>query len=274
MFEDDDDRRRFLGIVTDAAERFEMRSYAFCLMTNHYHLVCMTPRGNLSRAMRHINGVNTQASNRRHGRTGHLLEGRFRSLVVETEAYLRQLARYVAPNPVRAALVSDPAAWVWSSYRATAGLEPPPPFLDISWIDWAFGGSREEAQLKYRLFVDDALTEAADIDTDALALGTPAFEQVLRNVVHADRSDIRLPRAHRAFGRPALRDLFGIPGQSSVTRDRRIREAYVLYGYTLAKIASSLAFTPIRPASSSDVSRRGGGSGLNTQQAKVLSVET
>ena len=117
-----------------------------CLMGNHYHVVGDTPRGNLSDVMRFLNGCYARASNRRHGRTGHLFEGRFRSLVIQRESYLKRVVRYVVLNPVRAHLVTDAAAWPWSTYCATAGLQAPPDWLSVDWLDWAFAaGTRAEA---------------------------------------------------------------------------------------------------------------------------------
>ena len=101
------------------------RVYAACLMVNHYHIVGETPLGNVAHGMRFLNGVYAQASNRRHRRTGHLFEARYRSLVVQRESYLKRAVRYVVLNPVRARLVTAAAAWPWTTYRATAGLETP-----------------------------------------------------------------------------------------------------------------------------------------------------
>jgi REP element-mobilizing transposase RayT len=89
-------------------------------MGNHDHLVMETPEPNLSRGLRRLHGTYTQWFNRRHRRVGHLLQGRFKSLLVEKESYLLELCRYVVLNPVRAGMVTDAGDWVWSRYRATA----------------------------------------------------------------------------------------------------------------------------------------------------------
>jgi REP element-mobilizing transposase RayT len=95
-------------------------------MDNHYHLLIQTPDGNLSKGMRQLNGVYTQISNRRHRRVGHLFQGRFKAILVDGDAYLLELARYVVLNPVRAGMVKRPEHWAWSSYRASQGLVPSP----------------------------------------------------------------------------------------------------------------------------------------------------
>lgn len=89
-------------------------------MDNHYHLLIETPEPNLSQGMRRLNGAYTQGFNRRHGRVGHVLQGRFKSILVERESYVLEPCRYVVLNPVRTKLVAGPEEWPWSSYQATA----------------------------------------------------------------------------------------------------------------------------------------------------------
>jgi REP element-mobilizing transposase RayT len=127
--EDDKDRQRFLDVLAEVAERYHRICHAYCLMTTHYHRVAETVEGNLSQGMRHLNGVYTQASNRRHGRSGHLFQGRFKGIVVDRDAYLLELARYVVLNPVRARMVEAPEQWPWSSYGAMMGTAPAPSWL-------------------------------------------------------------------------------------------------------------------------------------------------
>jgi hypothetical protein len=118
-----------------------------------YHLLVETPEANLSRGMRHLNGVYTQAFNRRHKRTGHVLQGRFKAILVEKESHLLELARYVVLNPVRARAGRSARDWPWSSYRATAGMVDAPDFLTTSWILAQFHRSRNRAIDLYRKFV-------------------------------------------------------------------------------------------------------------------------
>ena len=99
---DDRDRQGFVDTLASMVEQYHVVCHAWVLMSNHYHLLLETPRANLSRAIRHLNGTYTQAFNRRHHRVGHLFQGRFKAIVVEKEAYLVELCRYVVLNPVRA----------------------------------------------------------------------------------------------------------------------------------------------------------------------------
>src|SRR5713101_1874876 len=104
--------------------RYRVRCHAYCLMGNHYHLLLETPEGNLSAAMRQLNGVYTQRFNRRYERCGHVLQGRFGAQLVDGQAYLHEVCRYIVLNPVRAALSSHPRDWRWSSFRAPAPSRP------------------------------------------------------------------------------------------------------------------------------------------------------
>ena len=102
IFHHASDREDWLSLLEQVCERFNSRCHAYCQMTNHYHVVVDTPDANLSHGMLHLNGVYTQRFNRRHGLVGHLLQGRFRGILVERETHLLELARYVVLNPVRA----------------------------------------------------------------------------------------------------------------------------------------------------------------------------
>lgn len=152
---DDTDRALFLDVVGQALERFDAQAWAYCLMGNHYHLVLHTREANLSRLMRQINGVYTQSFNRRHSLTGHLFQGRFKAILVDSDSYLLEVCRYVDLNPVRARMVKRPDAYAWSSYRALTGLAGKPDWLDVKPVhaQLAPGKSATQAATKYAEFV-------------------------------------------------------------------------------------------------------------------------
>ena len=129
IFRSDCDRQLLLDVVDQAMARLDAEVLAFCLMGNHYHFVMRTRQPNLSRVMRHINGQYTQAYNRRHDLIGHLFQGRFHAILIDSDAYLIEVCRYVELNPVRAKLVDEPSQWHWSSYRAHIGMELGRPWL-------------------------------------------------------------------------------------------------------------------------------------------------
>jgi putative transposase len=149
----EDDRRAWLEVFVQVCERFNWVCHAYCQMTNHYHIVVETPEGNLSQGMRQLNGIYTQRVNRTHGRVGHVFQGRFKGILVEKDAYLLELSRYVVLNPVRAGMVADCRDWPWSSYRAMLGEETVPLWLESDWILGQFAAEREQAVRRYVDFV-------------------------------------------------------------------------------------------------------------------------
>ena len=118
IFLRDADRQTFIDNLGRVAQRFDWRVWAWCLMGNHYHLLIETRQATLSKGMREVNGVYTQAFNRRHRRVGHVLQGRYKAILVDQDTYLLELARYVVLNPVRAGLVQSAGESTWSSHQA------------------------------------------------------------------------------------------------------------------------------------------------------------
>lgn len=154
---DDADRWMFIRLLGEMIEENKVICHAWVLMDNHYHLLLETPEANLSLAMKHLNSLYTQRFNKKHHRSGHLFQGRFKALVVEKESYLLELCRYVVLNPVRARMVKSPGDWKWSSYRATAGIDKGEKWLEIGWILGRFGRLEKEAQKSYVSFVKDGI---------------------------------------------------------------------------------------------------------------------
>jgi len=240
IFVDDEDRHGFLEILGDAVERFAWVCHAYCLMTNHYHLLLETPDANLSRGMRHLNGVYTQAFNRRHGRSGHVLQGRFKSILVEKESHLLELARYVVLNPVRAKMVRSVRHWRWSSYRATAGQEKPLPLLATEWILSQFGRDPQEAAILYRKFVRQGRgAEVWDELRGGILMGSERFVEKMTPLLHEAERQREIPRRERLVSRPSLDQLFaGV--ESKESRDAKIYEAVRVHEYTLAQLQDHL----------------------------------
>ena len=156
IFFDDADRDMFLQLLAQAYQRWGVILHAYCLMTNHYHLEIQTPEGYLSRSLQWVNQNYASYVNRRYQRSGHLFQGRFKSVLVEAEAHLHELTRYIHLNPVRAGMVTAPALYPWSSYPDYLGLRSPPNWLDLQATLSHFGGQRHEQQQRYREFVEQA----------------------------------------------------------------------------------------------------------------------
>ncbi len=142
IFLSDADRENFLELLHRACDRYQWFCHAFCLMSNHYHLLIEIQAATLSKGMKYINGGYTQNFNRRHKRVGHVFQGRFKGILVEKDSHLLELSRYIVLNPVRAEMVRSAQDWPRSSYRATAGLAAPPPSLTTDWILGNFGSQR------------------------------------------------------------------------------------------------------------------------------------
>jgi putative transposase len=117
IFRDDGDRSFFLRALDVAAREYHWAWLAYCLMSNHCHLVIETPERTLGLGMRQLAGRHAQAFNRRHGTYGHVFQGRYGSVLVDSDVHFAQLLRYVALNPVSAGLCTEPAEWRWSSHR-------------------------------------------------------------------------------------------------------------------------------------------------------------
>ena len=121
IFVDDEGRARFLLLLDDCASRWDVQTHAYCLMSTHYHVLVEDEGGRLDRAMKHIDSVYTQWFNRRYGRDGALMRGRYRSRVVQTERYVAEVVRYLHMNPVEAGMVERVGDYEWSSHRAYLG---------------------------------------------------------------------------------------------------------------------------------------------------------
>jgi len=245
IYRDDADRALYLRILGDAMARYAVRALAYCLMGNHYHLVLHTPAGGLSRFMRQLNGVYTQACNRRHGQVGHLFQGRYKAILVDRDAYLLALVRYVERNPVAAGLASEAAHWPWSSCRAHLGLCEAPPWLDTDTLhghllgrDVAQPGERSRAIGLYAELLAQARPDDARFWADALRcqiyLGDEQF--VVRAQAAAAPERLRQPQvAKAARHRPGHWDDW--LARCGGSRERALLAGYREGGLTMTALA-------------------------------------
>jgi REP element-mobilizing transposase RayT len=243
IYTDARDRQQFLAVLAGVVERFAWQCYAYCLMDNHYHLLIETPRGNLSVGMRQLNGVYTQRFNRRQGRVGHVFQGRFKAIVVEREQYLLALCRYVVLNPVRAGVVKQPERYRWSSYRATAGLDLAPGWLNREWVLAQFSTRRAVAERQYQQFVHakNAIASPWEQVRGQVVLGTEAFVEELQPLLTNTAASKEIPQTQRFLQRPPLEQLLSPrQWQTRVQRDQAMRMAHVEYGYSLSAIGRQL----------------------------------
>ena len=152
IFGSDHHRVLFLELLGDIAEMFKVEIHGYCLMDNHYHLLIKTPDGNLSRAMRHLNGIYTQRHNRSAQVDGPLFRGRYKAILIDADAYLLNVSRYIHSSPVEAGMVKKAERYVWSSYRAFIGQDTSPRWLTrADTLSMIGQRSREK---RYQSFVD------------------------------------------------------------------------------------------------------------------------
>ena len=247
-FRTDADRMAFLDTLQRASLRYHWLCHAYCLMDNHYHLLIETPDGNLSLGMRQLNGVYTQWFNKRHKRVGHLLQGRFKAVLIQKDSHLLEACRYVVLNPVRAKMADHPQKWPWSSYEATAGLKEAHPCLRTDWILSQFASRRKTAQAAYRKFVREGM-QARSLWKDLRAqsiLGEDDFAERLIDHVKGNERIADIPKSQRFVARPPLHRLFGERElRVRHERDTRMAEAVEQHGYTQIADHLGLHFTSI-----------------------------
>lgn len=238
IFEDDKDRLVFLRTLAEVVERFNWLCQAYCLMPNHYHLLVETPDGNLSKGMRHLNGVYTQASNRRHNRIGHLFQGRFKGILIDKDSYLLELSRYIVLNPVRARMVKQPEKWKWSSYQAMIGEVSPPSWLAIDELLAAFGKYRASARQHYKDFVKQGVNAGSIWNElrQQIYLGDERFvKRMLRkagkNGIQGD--ELSIPQAQRRVPAASLDQI----ADKYLARNDAIIAAYATGAYSYREIA-------------------------------------
>ncbi len=234
IFDDDQDRTAFLNVLAEVISRFRWRCHAYCLMGNHYHLMIETPQGNLTKGMRQLNGVFTQWSNRRHKRSGHLFQGRYKAILVNRESYFLELARYVVLNPVRAAMVKHPRLWTWSSYGATTGTVATPAWLTTDDLLAEFGKRQAGARRKYQEFIAEGMGKESiwkDLNGQ-IYLGDDDFMEQMRGKLGEREEDVNIPSIQQRGPAPKLSAV----RRQYKNRDDAIRAAYETGAYSYQQI--------------------------------------
>lgn len=156
IFHELEDHQQFLRILAQAREQFPFRLHAYCLMTNHYHLLLQTLECSLSKTMHYFKTLFANWFNRKQGHVGHVFQGRFHSILVQEDAYFTTVARYIHLNPVRAGIVIRPEDYAWSNYGRLIRGETDP-MVDPAFLLEYFGEDPSEQREEYRQFVEDGL---------------------------------------------------------------------------------------------------------------------
>jgi REP element-mobilizing transposase RayT len=222
IFADEADCAKFVQLLVESLDRYDVALHGYVLMGNHYHLIAESHRPNLGRWMHWLTTAYAVYFNRRHRRVGHLFQGRYKSIVVEAEGYLSSLSRYLHLNPVRGKVIGrgDPVQrrqrlreWRWSSYRSYSGLAKAERWLSQERVLGEMGGPPKGRRLRYRHFVEEGLVQEIENPLEAVrwqtALGREHFVQRLK-----DHLESRGKQQYREV--PALRQLRRRPGAQSI----------------------------------------------------------
>jgi putative transposase len=242
VFDDDEDHSAFLELLGTTLSRFEVEAAAYCLLWNHYHLLLVPHEETaISRAMQQLNSAYCQRFNRRHGRVGHVLQGRFGSRVIEDGAYARTAVRYLALNPVAAGQSRQPEDWPMSSYRAALGLDATPDFLALQHV-WSAFGTSDAAIGRSRLaeFVRAGLQESFP---NSLLHGSARLRERMAPLLEPHHPNRDFTYQQRFAARLPLETILaGCTDQTSV--ENAAHTAFSRHGYTLAELGQSLGRDP------------------------------
>ncbi|MBK5274838.1 MAG: transposase [Desulfuromonadales bacterium] len=244
VFKSQKDREQFLSYLESSVNRYEAVIHAYCLMSNHYHLLLETPSGNLSKIMQHINGAYTNYFNMKRKRSGHLFQGRYKAIVIEADEYAQELSRYIHLNPVRANIVGKPEEYRWSSYLDYVGERKRPEWLETSLILDYFGKG-EDRFGKYRGFVEELLgSENESPFSGVIAstiLGSESFVyELTEKHIDGKQNDRELPAARKLMSKPSLQAIMeavmDISNSSRVTKNASIYLCHKYSGAGLKEI--------------------------------------
>lgn len=238
IFNSSTDRTRFLELVEEAVEKFQIRVYAYCLMGNHYHLLIETLDSNLSNAMKFINGSYATYFNAKWKRIGHVFASRYKAILVEKDSYLMELSRYIHLNPVRAKIVDKPEKFKWSSYKVYIGQRKTD-WVSANWLLKIFGSDIATASQRYQGFVEkgihlkmkDPLKEIIG----GMILGKKTFVDYIKSKIGADkwRSD-QIPEIRQLKEYPTLEEIEKVVKDHSKLSFKEKRKISIYLSYRLS----------------------------------------
>jgi REP element-mobilizing transposase RayT len=258
IFKSKRDREKFLGYLESAVFRYGAILHAWCLMTNHYHLLLETPLGNLSQIMRHINGAYTNYFNAKRKRAGHLFQGRYKAILIEADAYLVELSRYIHLNPVRAGIVAKPEDYPWSSYGAYVDLQPVVKWHKTAFILEHFAGRSD----CYREFVEDLLDKAYESPLTqtiaATVLGSETFVRYFTETHVVQKPAGRDIPAVRLLAKPLQLEKILNMVRETMTDEETVRKAsiYLAHRHSGARLKELGVYFGLSESGVSQASRR------------------
>ncbi len=243
IFKDKKDYQNFLVVFSEVIDRYNWQCFAYCLMSNHYHILIKTREANLSLGMRQLNGKYTQEFNVRHRRIGHLFHGRFKSILVEEENYKNELIRYIALNPIRAKIVKNLKDWEWNSYQEIIGEKKTTNGVDIKAVlDQFDGKDQKRAKAIYLEYIHSKIEEDSSLKNlkGGIILGSPEFIEKIKNYFKNQKKELEIPTRERFAFRPTLEEIFKNKKTSKKERNKLIYKSHLDCGYSLSEIGRQL----------------------------------
>ena len=234
IVEDDRDRERFTSCLSRMCDQYAIRIHAYCLMTNHYHLILETPEANLSRAMQWLNVSYATYFNRRHQYAGHLFQGRYKAILIEADEYLESLSRYIHLNPVRAEMEEVPWDYAWSSCQYFVKSLKAPGWIDVDRVLLRFARTSRVARNRYKAYlVQSDIADPSKDMTGSCLLGSKAFVDWAKATFLVDQQNNRdIPELKRIKPCPSVEtivelvsDYFKVPSEDILKRGRKRNQA-------------------------------------------------
>jgi len=233
IFKTKKDFINFLDTLKENTKRYNWECCAYCLMSNHYHLLIKTLDPNLSHGMRQLNGVYTQKFNYKHKTVGHIFQGRYKAVLVDEEKYFYELIRYIVLNPVRTKMVKSPENYNWSSHKEML-TDTENNIIERENVLKRFDGLEE-----YRKYIN-LKTKDIDIWEDlksGIVLGSVSFvEKIKEYISKKNRKSADIRKSEKYVGRPALHEIFEKKDIDIEQRNNLIYKSYSEYGYFLSEI--------------------------------------
>ena len=201
------DYTRFIELLKDTSEMWNLRITAYCLMPNHYHILVQTPDANISRCMRHIDGVYTQRFNRFHQCDGPLFRGRYKSILIDADQYLLQLVRYIHRNPLKAGLTHELGRYMWSSHMGYISKAEKWNWLHKNFVLSMLSKSKADRLKNYRQFIsagdEDDISQVLDKKKWPAIIGSASFKNNVKERFFSEKVDDEIPQSRELTPEPA-----------------------------------------------------------------------